>query len=481
MSNRVGLIDTTLRDGNQSLWATRMTTETMLPILPAMDRAGFHSLEMMATVNMDVCVRFLEENPWDRIRMIRRQVRQTPLRMMGMALFFSISRVYPDEVVELFNASCARAGIEHMWVTAAMNDVRTAEVGIRSAREAGCRTEGAIQFTVSPVHTDEFFVQAAKDFLALGIDALIVKDAGGLLTPERAATLFPALRAVAGKVPIYCHSHCITGVGPAANLAAVEHGASAIWTATTPLANGPSLPADAATARSLEWLGRDAGVDSEVLKEISAYFTAAAHREGRPLGQIAEYDPGHYVHQMPGGMLANFKAQLEQVGMGDRIDAVLEEMPRVRQEMGYPNVQTPFSQFIGTQALLNVIHGRYEIVPDEIRKYALGYWGRTPAPIDPDIFDRVSQGQEPVTERPGALVPPVLDAIRREHGPFHTDEDLLMATLFMPHVLDDLRRAERARAERASLSMAQSGSLVELLREASRVKGARHVWISLPG
>ena len=149
--------------------------------------------------------------------------------------------------------------------------------------------------------------------------------------------------------------------------------------------------------------------------------------------------------------------------------------------MGYPNVQTPFSQFIGTQALLNVIHGRYEIVPDEIRKYALGYWGRTPAPIDPDMFDRVSQGQEPVTERPGALVPPVLDAIRREHGPFHTDEDLLMATLFMPHVLDDLRRAERARAERASLSMAQSGSLVELLREASRVKGARHVWISLPG
>ena len=481
MSNRVGLIDTTLRDGNQSLWATRMTTETMLPILPAMDRAGFHSLEMMATVNMDVCVRFLEENPWDRIRMIRRQVRQTPLRMMGMALFFSISRVYPDEVVELFNASCARAGIEHMWVTAAMNDVRTAEVGIRSAREDGCRTEGAIQFTVSPVHTDEFFVQAAKDFLALGIDALIVKDAGGLLTPERAATLFPALRAVAGKVPIYCHSHCITGVGPAANLAAVEHGASAIWTATTPLANGPSLPADAATARSLEWLGRDAGVDPEALEEISAYFTAAAHREGRTLGQIAEYDPGHYVHQMPGGMLANFKAQLEQVGMGDRIDAVLEEMPRVRQEMGYPNVQTPFSQFIGTQALLNVIHGRYEIVPDEIRKYALGYWGRTPAPIDPDMFDRVSQGQEPVTERPGALVPPVLDAIRREHGPFHTDEDLLMATLFMPHVLDDLRRAERARAERASLSMAQSGSLVELLREASRVKGARHVWISLPG
>ncbi|WP_426246492.1 pyruvate carboxylase subunit B [Nocardioides sp. LHG3406-4] len=480
MSN-VGLIDTSLRDGNQSLWATRMTTDTMLPILPVMDRAGYHSIEMMATVNMDVCVRFLGENPWDRIRLIRRQVRQTPLRMMGMAMFFSISRVYPDEVVELFNASCARAGIEHMWITAANNDVRTAEVGIRSAREAGLRTEGSIQFTVSPVHTDEFFAQASRDFIALGVDALIVKDAGGLLTPERAATLIPALKAVAGDVPIYVHSHCITGLGPAANLASVEHGASAVWTASTPLANGPSLPADASMARSLAWLGHDTGVDHEALEEISAYFTAAARREGRPLGQIAEYDPGIYVHQMPGGMLANFKAQLEQVSMGDRLDAVLEEMPRVRQEMGYPNVQTPFSQFIGTQALLNVIHGRYEIVPDEIRKYALGYWGRTPAPIDPDVFDRVSQGEEPVTERPGALVPPILDDVRREHGPFHTDEDLLMATLFMPDVIENLRGAERAKAQRAPLSMAQSGSIAELVREASRVKGARHVRISLPG
>jgi oxaloacetate decarboxylase alpha subunit len=180
-------------------------------------------------------------------------------------------------------------------------------------------------------------------------------------------------------------------------------------------------------------------------------------------------------------MLANFKVQLEQVGMGDRLDAVLEEMPQVRQEMGYPNVQTPFSQFIGTQALLNVIHGRYEIVPDEIKKYALGYWGRTPAPIDQDVFDRVSQGEEPVTDRPGALVPPMLDDVRREHGPFHTDEDLLMATLFMPEVVDKLRQAERARAQRASFSLTDTGSVVELLREASRVKDARHVRISLPG
>lgn len=472
------LIDTTLRDGNQSLWATRMTTETMLPILPAMDRVGYHSIEFMATVNMDVCVRFLAENPWDRIRLVRQHVKHTPLRMMGMAMFFSISRVLPDEVVELFNATCARAGIEHMWITAAMNDVSTAEVGIASARAAGCRTEGSLQYTVSPVHTDEFFVRVARQLVALGIDALIVKDAGGLLTPERATSLIPALTAVCGPVPVYVHSHCITGMGPAANIVALEHGASAVWTCTTPLANGPSLPADESLARSLAWRGIDTRVDPEALGEVSAYFSEMAERLGQPMGTVAEYDPGHYVHQMPGGMLANFKRQLAQVGMEDRIDAVLEEMPRVRMELGYPNVQTPFSQFIGTQALLNVVHGRYEIVPDEVRNFVLGYWGQTPAPIDPDVLDRVADGREPVTGRPGSLVEPALDRVRREHGPFHTDEDLLLATLFMPEVLDDMRSAQRAAAREKALSLASCGSIADVIAEASRIKGVKHVRIS---
>jgi oxaloacetate decarboxylase (Na+ extruding) subunit alpha len=234
-------------------------------------------------------------------------------------------------------------------------------------------------------------------------------------------------------------------------------------------------------ASSLRWKGFDAGVDTEALSEIGDYFEAAARRLGQPLGEVAEYDPGHYVHQMPGGMLANFKAQLEQVGMSDRLDAVREEMPRVREEFGYPNVQTPFSQFIGTQALLNVTHGRYEIVPDEIKKFVLGYWGRTPGTIDQNVFDRVSGGEEPVTARPSELVPPMLDTVRREHGPFHTDEDLLLATLFMPEVLDDLRRSERTEAEKESLHLQDVGSVAELVREASRVKGAKNVRISIPG
>jgi oxaloacetate decarboxylase alpha subunit len=477
MSSSIGLIDTTLRDGNQSLWATRMTTEMMLPILPVMDEAGYHSIEIMAGVNMDVCVRYLGENPWDKIRAIRQHVRHTPIRMLGISMFLSISRVLPDDVIELFNACCARAGIEQVWITAAMNDVRTAEVSIRAAQAAGCVTEGAIQYTVSPVHTDEFFVSAAKRFLELNIDALVLKDAGGLLTPERARTLVPALKAVAGSVPVYCHSHCVTGMGPAANLASVEHGADAIWTSSTPLANGPSMPGDESMARDLVAMGREVDVDTAKLAEVADYFTRLAVQLDKPTGTMAEYSAAQYVHQMPGGMLTNFTAQLEQVGLTDRLDEVLEEMPRVRQELGYPNMQTPFSQFVATQSLLNVLHGRYETVPDEIRKLALGYWGKTPGPIDADVLDKIAGDEALVTDRPGAMVPPILDWVRREQGPFHTDEDLLLATLFMPEVLEELRRSQRARAADAVLSMSNAGSLAGLVRSAAQVAGATRVRI----
>jgi oxaloacetate decarboxylase alpha subunit len=478
MTHNADLIDTTLRDGNQSLWATRMTTDTMLPILPTMDRAGYHSIELMASVHMDVCVRFLAENPWDRIRRVRHQVKRTPLRMLGMSNFFSISRVLPDEVVELYHETCARAGIEHLWVSAAMNDVRTAEVGIASARAAGCRVDGALQFTVSPVHTDAFFVQTARELLGLGIEALIVKDAGGLLTPERVASLVPALTAVTGDTPVYVHSHCVTGMGPATEVAAVEHGATAVWTCTTPLANGTSLPSDESLVRNLAWRGVGTKVDLQALGEVNRYFTDVAGRLEKPVGAVAEFDTGHYAHQMPGGMLTNFKAQLAEVGMSDKFQAVMDEMPRVRMELGYPNVQTPFSQFIGTQSLLNVLHGRYEVIPDEVRNFVLGYWGRTPAPIDPDVLDRVAGGREPVSARPGSMVEPVLDRVRRDFGPFHTDEELLLATLFMPEVLEDMRARQRELARGPGVSLARCSSIADLVDEASKVPGIKHVHLA---
>jgi len=464
----IGLIDTTLRDGQQSLWATRMTTAMILPILPVMDEVGFQSIEHFSTVHFDVCVRYLKENPWDRMRLIRERLQKTPIRMLGMSQFFSISRVLSDDIVELFTEVCARNGVDEFWITASMNDTRTSEVGIRTVKRLGRRIDGGIQYSVSPVHTDEFFVRVAQEFVAMDVDGIVLKDAGGLLTPERAETLVPALLEAAEGRPVICHSHCVTGLGPAANLKAIEKGVSAIWTCSAPLANGPSLPNGDATARHLRWLGYDTVVDTEAMTRVADHFTAVAKRYDKPIGQPAEYDPAYYSHQMPGGMISNFKAQLAQLGLEHRLPEVLAEIPQVRADLGWPNMQTPYSQFIATQALLNVLHGRYEIVPDEIRNLVLGYWGRTPGSVDANVQDKVGRGQEPITVRPGEVVEPMLERLRAEN-PSLSDEDLLLSIFFMPALLDELRSAGPMRLEDPIADRA----IVEIVRQAASARGVR--------
>jgi len=440
VTRSVGLIDTTLRDGQQSHWATRMTTAMMLPILPLMDEAGFDSIETMATVHFDVCVRYLHENPFERMRLIKERLHRTPTRILGMTHYLAISRVLPDDVVELFNRVCAET-TDEFWITASLNDPRTAEIPIRQVKALGKRVDGGIQFTVSPVHTDEFFTSVVRELVGFGVDGIVIKDAGGLLTPERAATLVPAVVAAAAGLPVMCHSHCVTGLGPAANLEAVERGVETIWTAAHPLANGNSLPSSDSMARHLAWRGYDTRVDPAALAQISDYVVRLAERYDKPLGKPAEYDPAYYDHQLPGGMATNFRSQLATLGLEDRMGEVLEELPRLRAELGYPNMQTPYSQFLATQALLNVLHGRYEVVPDEVRNLALGYWGRTAGPIDPNVLDRVSQGRTPIDGRPGEFLPPAVERVRAELGRGASDVDVLLAILWMPAVLDGLRAA----------------------------------------
>jgi oxaloacetate decarboxylase alpha subunit len=472
----VGLIDTTLRDGQQSLWATRMTTPMMLPILPVLDRVGYQSVEHFSTVHFDVCVRYLHENPWERMRVIRAGLQHTPIRMLGMSQFFSISRVLPDDVVELFTEVCARNGVDEFWVTASMNDTRTAETAVKTVKRLGLRIDGGIQYTVSPVHTDAFFTNVAREFVALGVDGIVLKDAGGLLTPERARTLVPLLVEAADGRPVICHSHCVTGLGPAANLEAVKSGVSAIWTATDPLSNGASLPSGDSMARHLEWLGFETGVDRSAMAEVADFFGRVAKRYDKPTGHPAEYDPAYYEHQMPGGMISNFKAQLAQLNLEDRLQDVLDEIPQVREDLGWPNMQTPYSQFIATQALLNVLHGRYEVVPDEIRNLVLGYWGRTPGPINDDVRDKVSRGAEPITVRPGEVVPPALERVRAEQGPFDSDEDLLLAIFFMPKLLEDLASAGPIKRE----NPVAGHPLVEVIRRAAASRSIRSLSLSQP-
>lgn len=476
MTRRVGLIDTTLRDGSQSLWATRMTTAMMLPILPRMDEVGYDAIETYSTVHFDTAVRYLKEDPWERMRLIRQRVKKTPIRILGMSQSFSISRVLSDDVVELFNRTCARNGTDEFWITAAMNDTRTSEVSIRTVKSMGLRADGGIQFTVSPVHTDEFFANVAREFTAMGVDGIVVKDASGLFTPERARTLIPAVMAAAPGLPVIVHSHCVTGMGPAANLEAVAQGVSAIWTCSHPLANGSSLPSGDSMTRHLDWLGYQVETDPELQREIADYWYRVAARWEKPIGQPAEYDPAYYAHQMPGGMISNFEAQLDQLGLRHKLPAVLEEIPQVRKDLGYPNMQTPYSQFLATQALLNVLHGRYEVVPDEIRNLALGYWGRTPGPVDPNVLDKVAGGKEPITVRAGSLVPPTVEKARRELGRHVSDEDLLLSLFFMPQLMDDLRAAGPIR-----LDDPLAGSpLVEIVRRAAAGKKIKSFSLSQP-
>jgi oxaloacetate decarboxylase (Na+ extruding) subunit alpha len=476
MGRNVGLIETTLRDGNQSVWAYRMTTAMMLPMLPVMDEAGFRAIEPTTAIQFDACVRYLRENPWERLRLIRQRIRRTPLRMLGMSQFFSIGRVLPDDVVSLFLETCARNGVDEFWVMGSMNDIRLADNSIRTLKQLGRRVEGTILYTVSPVHDDDYFVRVAREYVSLGVDGLVIKDAGGLLTPDAARTLVPRIVEAAGGLEVYCHSHCLTGLGPAANLEAVEGGASAIWTCTDALANGPSLPASGSMARHLELAGYEVGIDHERLREIDAFFASVAARYALPRSRPAEYDPSIFVHQMPGGMLANFKKQLAELGMADRLPQVLEETPRVRAELGYPNMQTPQSQFVATQALLNVLHGRYTVVPDEVRRLALGYWGHTPGPIDPDILDRVTGGEEPISERPGSLLPPEVERVRREQGPFDSDEDLLLSILFMPKFLDALKAAGPMRTDHPL----RFSPIVDIVRLAASDKAIRRFSLMQP-
>lgn len=465
MSRTVGIIETSLRDGQQSLWATRMTTAMMLPVLPVLDRAGFDAIECMGTAVMDSCVRFLKENPWARLRLLRERITHTPLQMISVCMGFSVGiGATADDVMDLFFRRCAANGIGRFFFMDGLNDIRNFAVCVRAAKAMGKTVLGGIVYSISPVHTDEHFVQKVKELVQLGVDFVVLKDPNGVLTPERVRTLVPAMQQAAGALPLICHSHCVTGLGPATNLEAVKWGASAIWTASKPLANGSSLPDTQSMVRHLRRPGYRVEVDDAALPEIAEHFRQVAQRHGKPVGHPAEYDPSYYEHQMPGGMISNFRAQLAQLGIGDRLDEVFHEIPAVRADLGWSLMVTPFSQVIATQAALNVLYGRYTVILDEVKKLALGYYGETPAPVDPNLVDRAGGGRPPITERPGALIPPALDAFRAKHGPFASDEEMLLNYFFMPDHLRQLRAAGPIRTEDTT----SNGSIVELVREVAR-------------
>lgn len=466
---KVAVTETTLRDGQQSMWATRMTTAMMLPMLPVLDRAGHDAIECMGTAIMDSCVRYLKEDPWERLRILKSSMPNTPLQMISICLGFSVGKaIMPDDALDLYMRRCCEGGIDRFFLMDGLNDIRNFEVPVRAIHKAGGKVLGAVVYSISPVHTDEHFVQKTRELVAMGADMLVLKDPNGVLTPERVRTLLPAMKAVSAGRPFYCHSHCITGLGPATNLEAVDVGADGIWTATRALANGSSLPATGSMIRHLAEAGYETGVDVAATREIEAHFYEVARRHDKPVGVPAEYDPSVYRHQMPGGMVSNFRAQLAQLGLGHRLQEVFDEIPAVRKDLGWALMVTPFSQVIGTQAMLNVLYGRYKVTLKEVEQLVLGYYGATPAPVSENLKDEVARrtGIRPVTERPGLTVEPVLERFRRENGPFASDEQMLLEYIFMPEHLQALREAGPMRLQDAS-------SLVDLVKQVAARKDVK--------
>jgi oxaloacetate decarboxylase (Na+ extruding) subunit alpha len=459
---QVRLIDVTLRDAHQCLWATRMTTAMMAEIAPMLDRAGFEAIDLEGGAVFDVCVRYLREDPWERMRIVSSWVKETPLIIMtrGQSLF--TFEFFPDDIVALTAERIFANGIRYHTPYDALNDMRNMEVPVRAGKKAGLYVDAGVVYTVSPVHTDEYYVRKIKELVALGADAIFLKDPSGLLTPERATTLIPLAKAACGDLPLQLHSHCLTGLAPYVALQSVPLGVDVVHTATSTLANGASHPATEAFVRNIARHGYETGVDLALVEEAAERLRYIAHREGKPIGQIAEHDSFHYEHQMPGGMISNLKSQLAPLGIAHKLPEILEEAARVRCDLGYPIIVSPFAQFVMTQAVLNVMgKERYGTVPDEVRKYVLGYYGEIAGPIDQNIFDRVSNGAEPVKLRPGDLLEPAVKRIRRERGPFQSDDDLLLAAFYSGSEYNALKAAGPTKTE---YPMAAT-PLLTLLRE----------------
>ncbi len=427
----VKITDTTLRDAHQSLWATRMRTEDMLPILTELDETGFFSLEVWGGATFDVCLRFLGEDPWERLRKIKSYVKKTPLQMLLRAQSLVGYQHYPDDVVREFVSLSVKNGIDIIRIFDSLNDVRNMVVPMEAAKKAGAHVQASVVYTISPVHTIKHYLETATSLAELGADSLCIKDMAGLLTPFKAYELVSLLKKELG-IMIHLHSHYIGGIAVPAYLKAVEAGADVLDTASVPLAFGASQPPVETVVRALQDTGYDTGLNLRQLFRIAKYFEALRKSRGFERGITRISDMRVFEHQVPGGMISNLVSQLEEQGALERIHDVLEEIPKVRAELGYPPLVTPTSQIVGTQAVLNVLTGvRYKLVPGEVKAYVRGQYGRPPAPIDHEIQKKIIGAEEPLTVRPADILEPGLAKAQRESaGLARSPEDVISYAIF---------------------------------------------------
>ncbi len=430
-ARQVKITDTTLRDGHQSLWATRMRTSEMLPILEAMDEIGFHSLECWGGATFDAALRFLDEDPWERLRLIKKHVTRTPLQMLLRGQNLVGYRHYDDEIVRRFVYRAAENGMDIFRVFDALNDVRNFETAAAAIKETGKHFQGAVVYTISPVHSLDHYVSVARKLVDMGADSICIKDMAALLSPYYAVQLVERLKAEV-EVPLHLHCHYIGGLAPMTYLKAIEAGVDVIDTATVPLAFGNSQPATEMVVTALIGTPYDTGLDLDKLFAIAKYFEQVRLDSRHDRGVTSLTHMQVYSHQVPGGMISNLEGQLKEQNALDRLPEALEEIPVVRSEVGFPPLVTPMSQIVGTQAVLNVLSGRrWHIVPDEMKAYLRGMYGAAPGTVSPEVLERVLGDEKPIEGRPADHVHETLDDCRDEIGDLaRGEEDLLSYALF---------------------------------------------------
>lgn len=446
---RVKITETVLRDAHQSLIATRMKTDDMLPILGKLDKVGYNSLECWGGATFDSCLRFLNEDPWERLRKIRKQVKNTKLQMLLRGQNLLGYKHYADDVVEFFVRKSIANGIDIIRIFDALNDVRNIETSIKACKKEGGHAQGSFSYTISPVHSLEHFVKDSRQLVEMGADSICIKDMAGLLLPYPAFELVKALKEYI-KVPIQLHTHYTSGTASMTYIKAIEAGVDIVDCAISPMAMGTSQPPTEPLVASLKGTEFDTGLDLGLLSEIAEYFRPIKEKyieSGLLDVKMMGVDVNALIYQVPGGMLSNLVSQLKQAGKSDQYDEVLKEIPRVREDFGYPPLVTPTSQIVGTQAVMNVIAGeRYKMVPKESKMLVKGEYGKTPAPIPEEIKKKILGDEEQITCRPADLIAPELENIKGHMKEYmEQDEDILSYALF-PQVSESffkLRQAEK--------------------------------------
>lgn len=455
------ITETVLRDGHQSLIATRMTTEEMLPIVPTMDKVGYHAVECWGGATFDACLRFLKEDPWERLRKLKAGFKNTPLQMLFRGQNILGYKPYADDVVEYFVQKSVANGIDIVRIFDCLNDMRNLETAVKATKKEGGHAQVALSFTLGEPYTTEYWIKKAKEAEDMGADSICIKDMSGLLVPKQATELVTALKENV-NVPIELHNHYTSGVASMTAMKAVEAGVDILDTAISPFALGTSQPATEVMVEAFKDTPYDTGLDLDLLAEISDYFTPIRQKyidNGRLDPKVLGVNIKTLLYQVPGGMLSNLIGQLKEQGKSDKLQEVLEEVPRVRKDLGEPPLVTPSSQIVGTQAVFNVLMGeRYKIVTDQTKDLLLGKYGKTEEPFNPEVVKKAlgDKASEAITCRPADLIKPQLPEMEKAVAPYKQQpEDTLTYALF-PQVVTEFFKYREAQQTKVDANAADT-------------------------